>query len=95
MLTHTDPLSPPFPTTLAVLQSIPLSKLGGLAELDQATLKAQLALLRQSTQVRGGALGGAGVGGGGGGRRSRVGIVAASGGGAGVTRPGIKSPSFA
>ena len=46
-----------------LLQSIPLSKLGGLAELDQATLKAQLALLRQSTQVgRGRGAGGLGAG---------------------------------
>jgi hypothetical protein len=39
------------------LQSIPISKLAGLAELDTATLKQQLGLLRQSTQVRAWALG--------------------------------------
>ena len=40
----------------AWLQSIPISKLAGLAELDTATLKQQLGLLRQSTQVRPGGL---------------------------------------
>ena len=34
------------------LQSIPISKLASLAELDTETLKQQLALLKQSTQVR-------------------------------------------
>jgi hypothetical protein len=33
------------------VQSIPTSKLAGLAEMDAGTLKQQLALLRQSTQV--------------------------------------------
>lgn len=34
------------------MQSIPLSKLASLAEVDVDTLKQQLSLLRQSTQVR-------------------------------------------
>lgn len=43
------------PTLPSYLQSIPISKLGHLAELDADTLKQQLGLLRQSTQVHGGA----------------------------------------
>ena len=42
----------PPPSTATPLQSIPLSKLAHLAELDADTLKQQLGLLRQSTQVR-------------------------------------------
>lgn len=33
------------------MQSIPIAKLAGLAEMDADTLKQQLTLLRQSTQV--------------------------------------------